>query len=175
MFSSSWECRHGSSESCKTFSRDKIYLWTKPLWISDYPNLRTAMHIETRACHRNSLTQKGKHNLHLQTTVWKGILWRSDTHKEDTLPICLSRDYVVNVVCPARVGPPMALEGAEVFPKYPMSSHHAPAAAEVQQWPTGCIGWHNLLFMGNEGEVTALGQILTLMDFKGTKRMEELS
>lgn len=70
----------------------------------------------------------------------------------------------------------MALEDAEVFPSHPKSSHHAPAAAEVQQWPIGCIGWHNLLFMGNEGEVTTLGlQILTIRDFKGTKRMEELS
>lgn len=48
--------------------------------------------------------------------------------------------------------------------------------AEVQQWPTGCIGWHNLLFMRNEGEVTTLGlQILTIRDFKGIKTMEELS
>lgn len=70
----------------------------------------------------------------------------------------------------------MALEGAEVFPKHPRSSHHVPAAVEVQEWPTGCIGWHNLFFMGNEGEVTALGlQILIIRHFKGTKRMEELS
>lgn len=72
--------------------------------------------------------------------------------------------------------PPIALEDAEVFPKHPMSSHHAAPAAEVQQRPTGCTGWHNLLFLGNEGEVTTLGlQILTIRDFKGTKRMEELS
>lgn len=91
------------------------------------------------------------------------------------MPTCLSGDYFVNTVCPARAGPPIALEDAEVFPKRPMSSHHAPPAAEVQQWPTGCIGWHNLLLMGNEREVTTLGlQILTMGDFKGTKRIEEL-
>lgn len=128
-------------------------------------------HTEARACHRNILTQYGKHKLHLQTTVWKGIQWRSDTHEEDILATCLSGDYFVNIVFPARAGPPIALEDAEIFSKHPMSSHHAPAAAEVQQQPTGCIGWYNLLFMGYEGEVTTLGLwFLTIRDFKGTKK-----
>lgn len=48
---------------------------------------------------------------------------------------CLSGDYFVNIVCPARVGPPMAPERAEVLPKCPMSSHHAPAPPGIQQWP----------------------------------------
>jgi len=49
--------------------------------------------------------------------------------------ICLSGGYFVNTVCPARVGPPRALDAAEVLPRCPMSSHRAPAAADIQQWP----------------------------------------
>lgn len=58
-FNSSWECRHGYSESCKTISRGKIHLWTKPLWISDYPSLRTAM----QAYRSQSMSQKYSHSI----------------------------------------------------------------------------------------------------------------